>query len=71
MQATFRGRVCQCPVVQGVKFWVKVKTNAQMYVIITVMIFFHMYKQWRILETYSNGKNIFGLLCNMAYLKTN
>ncbi|KAG5401501.1 hypothetical protein IGI04_016108 [Brassica rapa subsp. trilocularis] len=21
--ATFRGRVCQCPVVQGVKFWVK------------------------------------------------
>ncbi|WZZ09456.1 hypothetical protein YC2023_095377 [Brassica napus] len=22
-RATFRGRVCQCPVVQGVKFWVK------------------------------------------------
>ncbi|KAG5395105.1 hypothetical protein IGI04_025068 [Brassica rapa subsp. trilocularis] len=27
--ATFRGRVCQCPVVQRVKFWVKVKNNAQ------------------------------------------
>lgn len=93
MQDTFRGRVCQCPIVQGVKFLGdgythcegKKKEEAKMYVMIALMIFFTCLnfgyfsfrgialwdKQWRMLETNSNGKNIFGLPCNMAYLKTN
>lgn len=91
LQDTFRGRVCQCPIVQGVKFLgdgytqCEGKKNSNVFYDHLNDIIFHMFKfgycsfrgtalwdkQWRMLETNSNGKNIFGLPCNMAYLKTN
>ena len=46
LQDTFRGRVCQCPIVQGVKFLgdgythCEGKKSAHMYVMINLMIFF-------------------------------